>query len=79
MQASQAKILYNEGWDKEFTTMEDLYARIKALAENGSDKMCVYIDSKSKYDEVYANLAQAGYGVENYNGGNNSIIEVSWG
>lgn len=55
------------------------YARIKALAENSTHEMCVYIDSNSKYEEVYSNLAKTGYGVENYNGGNNSIIEVSWG
>jgi hypothetical protein len=78
MQASKAKALYNEHWDKEFTTMEDLYARIKALAENGAYEMCVYIDSMSQYEEVESNLKLAGYDVEDYNGGNNGILQVSW-
>lgn len=78
MKASQAKELYNKGWDKEFTNIEDLYARIKILAENGAYEMCVYIDSRNQYDEVYNSLSNDGYDVEDYNGGNNSILKISW-
>lgn len=76
MHALQAKELYNKNWDKQFTTMEDLYSRIKILAENGACEMCVYIESSSQYNEVYSKLRQEGYVVEHYNEGNSSILEV---
>jgi superfamily II DNA helicase RecQ len=79
MKREEAKTLYGENWDLEYTTMEDLYKRIKALAENGAYSLCVYIDSRNQYDEVYGELSQNGYDVEHYNGGNNNILEVSWG
>lgn len=78
MQAKEAAALYNQNWDLEFTTMEALYKRIKSLAENGAYQMCVYIDSKNTYDQVYGELSENGYDVEHYNGGNNNILEISW-
>lgn len=76
--AKQAKELYNENWDREFTTIEDLFTRIEALAKNGAYQMCVYVDSKKTYNEVYALLQEQGYGVEDYNGGKNNILEINW-
>lgn len=79
MEAKEATTLYKKNWDLEFTTMEALYERIKALAENGAYQMCVYIDSKNTYDQVYGELSTLGYEVEHYNGGNSNILEISWG
>lgn len=79
MKAKEAAALYEENWDLEFTTMEVLYQRIKVLAENGCAELCVYLDSKRKYDEVYSILRQDGYRLEDYNGGNSNIIQVNWG
>lgn len=78
MLKSDAQNLYKENWKKEFTSMENLYKRIKVLAENGAYSLCVYIDSKKTYDEVSFNLKSNGFSVEDYNGGNNNILEVSW-
>ena len=79
MQRSEAKALYNTNWDKEFTTLEDLYTRIRQLAELGCYEACVYIDSVKTYDTVKGALAEAGYDVEDYNGGGNGILEIHWG
>ena len=76
--AEKAKKLYSENWDKQFSTVEDLFARIEALAKNGAYQMCVYVDSKKTYNEIYSLLSQQGYGVEHYNGGNNNILEINW-
>lgn len=78
MNAKDAKALYEEHWDQEFTTIEDLFTRIKTLAENGAYTLCVYIDSRKDYDDVYEILSSHGYDVEHYNGGNNNILEVTW-
>lgn len=77
--AKQATELYTDNWDKQFTTMEDLFSRIEVLAKNGAYQMCVYVDSKKIYNKVFAALNEAGYGVDHYNGGNNNILEVNWG
>ncbi len=78
MLSKDAHNLYQQNWDKEFTSMEELYQRIKNLAENGGYNLCVYIDSKRKYDEVAGELKSNGYNIEDYNGGDNGILEVSW-
>lgn len=78
MDAKEAKALYTKNWDLEFTKIEDLFTRIKILAENGAYTLCVYIDSHKDYDEVYGILSEKGYDVEHYNGGNNNILEVTW-
>lgn len=78
MNSKEAKELYQENWDLPFTTMEELYKRIKTLAENGAYSLCVYVDSKKLYNEVFGNLCENGYDTEHYNGGNNGIIEVKW-
>lgn len=79
MHASEAKTLYDDNWDRTFTTLDALHARIKALAENGAGHACVYIDSKTTYDEVKDALSAAGFAVDDYNGGNNGILEIGWG
>lgn len=79
MKRSVAKQNYNENWDREFTTLEDLYERIETLSQNGSYSLCVYIDSKKTYNDVLDELIKNEYTVEHYNGGNNNILEVSWG
>jgi len=79
MKREDAKKLYNDNWDLEYTSMEALYQRIKTLSENGSYSLCVYIDSRNQYNEVYSDLRGNGYDVEHYNGGNNNILEVTWG
>ncbi len=73
-----AHALYQQHWDQEFTTMEALFARIETLAKAGAYEMCVYVDSKAQYDQVYGQLASLGFDVEHYNGGNNGILAVSW-
>lgn len=78
MLKKDAKQLYQDNWDKSFTIMEELYQRIKTLAENGAYNLCVYIDSKRQYDDVAAELSKNGFSVEDYNGGDNGILEVSW-
>ncbi len=77
--AKEATALYNDNWDLEFTTMEDLYERIRVLSKNGCAQLCVYVDSKKQYDEVYDELSENDFNVEHYNGGRSSIIEVNWG
>ncbi len=75
----EARQLYNEHWDEAFTTMESLLQRIRTLATAGSYELCVYIDSRAQYDEVYGALSELDFNVEHYNGGNNNILSVSWG
>jgi hypothetical protein len=58
--------------------MEDLFERIGLLSENGAYTLCVYIDSQKQYHDVANQLSVQGYTVEEYNGGNNGILEVSW-
>ena len=41
--------------------------------------MCVYIDSQRTYDEVAAALREKKFEAEDYNGGNNGILEITWG
>lgn len=78
MLSKDAHNLYQQNWDKSFTSMEELYQRIKTLAENGGYSLCVYIDSKRQYDDVAKELKSNGYNIEDYNGGDNGILEVSW-
>jgi len=70
---------YSDNWDREFTTLEALYERIRILSENGAYRMCIYIDSKKEYNDVLEDLIKNGYSVEHYNGGNNNILEIDWG
>lgn len=80
MKREDADKLYDENWDREYTTDEALYARIKALAENGSYSCCVYFDSMEQYHCVKGELRGYGYEVEDYNGGGgSSILQISWG
>lgn len=79
MNRSEPQDLYNNTWDMDFTNIEDLFARIKALASLGAYEMCVYIDSNSTYNEVHDILVKAGYDVEDHNGGNNATLSISWG
>lgn len=78
MDAKTANELYLQNWNQEFTTMEALFERIKVLADNGAYSLCVYIDSQSQYQQVATELHHKGYVVEDYNGGNNGILEVNW-
>ena len=68
MLKEDAHKLYAENWNRDFTTMEDLYQRIKNLAENGCYQLCVYIDSESEYDKVMSVLHTNGFNVEHYQG-----------
>jgi hypothetical protein len=79
MKYAEAYALYQESGDASFTNMEDLYNQIRALATNGAYEMCIYVDSKSKYNKIKAQLLDDGYDVEDYNGGGSSILEISWG
>lgn len=74
-----ARALYNEHWNEPFTTMHALLQRISTLATAGAYEMCVYVDSKTQYDQVYGELAELGFDVEHYNGGNNGTLQVNWG
>lgn len=76
--ANQAQELYKNNWDTEFTTVEALFERIETLAKNGAYQTCVYVDSTRTYNEIFALLKEHGYGVEEYNGGDNNIIEITW-
>lgn len=78
MNQDTAHVLYEKNWAKEFTTIEDLHQRIEVLAQNGAYELCVYIDSKIKYDEVVSLLRSDGFVLEDYNGGNNNILRVTW-
>lgn len=78
MKRELAKELYSENWAKDFTTLEDLYTQIKTLAENGCYNMCIYIDGRKKYTEICSILHAEGYELEDYNGGNNNILEITW-
>jgi hypothetical protein len=78
MNAEQANELYLKHWNKKFTTMEALIERIRILSENGAYSLCVYIDNHAQYHRVASDLNTQGYGVEDYNGGNNGILEVTW-
>jgi hypothetical protein len=71
--------LYNDHWDEPFTTLEALLLRIQTLAMAGGYELCVFIDSKTQYDEVYEALIDRDFDVEHYNGGGNGILQVSWG
>lgn len=59
--------------------MEALYERIRLLGENGAYQAFVYIDSSRLYLTVKSELKQKGFEVEDYNGGRNSILEITWG
>lgn len=78
MKVAEAKKLYNDNWAKDFVSLEALYERIRLLSDNGAYSMCVYIDSRRTYLEVKEDLATNGFAVEDYNGGNNGILQVSW-
>lgn len=78
MKRTEATELYNNSWDGQFTSMEDVFARIKALSSNGAYQMCVMFENTSEYDAVRAELIELGYDVEVYNG-TDDILEVTWG
>lgn len=79
MKREQADILYSENGFKAFTTMDALYERISILASNGSYRLQVSIDNMKVYDEVKSQLLSDGYEVEDYNNGNNGILDVIFG
>jgi alkylhydroperoxidase family enzyme len=78
MEKAEALHLYNENWDREFTTIDNLYARIKVLAENGCYQCLTYIDSRLACDRVKDQLREDGFDVEYYNK-NQSMLQISWG
>ena len=78
MNRAEATAAYNASWALQFTSMEDLFARIKALSSNGAYQMCVEFENFSEHDAVSAALVDMGYDVEAYNG-TTDIIEITWG
>lgn len=77
MKATKAGQLYEENWDRNFTTYDELFSRIKSLAENGADKLYVRFEDSKKLTEVKTKLEKLEYDVENYWGGIN-ILEISF-
>ena len=78
MNAKEMKALYNKNWVQDFVNMPNLYARIRVLSENGAYQTHVAIDSQREYDKVKILLQEAGFATEDYNGGKDNILEVSW-
>jgi hypothetical protein len=77
--AAQAKALYRQNWCPDFTSFDDLLARLSAKAKLGAYEDCVYIDSRTTYEEVKHMLKELGFSAEDYNGGGNSILEIGFG
>ena len=76
---AEATRLYRSAWCPDLTSLEQLYTRIRILAENGASHAIVYVDSLSEYEDVKAEMLNQGFNVEDYNGGGNNTLQINWG
>lgn len=79
MHAQLATALYQAHWCPDFTSLDDLLGRIQGLASLGGYCTHVSFDSLSQYASIKNALSELGCHVEDYNGGNNGILEIQWG
>lgn len=76
--AEELNKIYQDAWCIDFVDMEHLCQYLRRCSEVGKCEAWVYIDSKNQYNNVASELDNLGFNVEDYNGGGNGILEITW-
>lgn len=75
---AQATTIYNDNAFLNFTSMDEVWDRIRNAATYGAYSVQIVFDSFEDKNEVWKTLHEQGFQVERYNG-EDDILDVSWG